>query len=223
MRGVSAGEAGPTPARQLDGLRDVLPLPLQNLWNEEDSGSAWLATRVNSALYSKLPASALTAPNTPIDQVETLNNALRRYRIAATERAGVGLALIAVCVLVYYGWRRGGFVLAVPAIGIMLTVGVLGWCGQTLGLLHVVGLLLGFCLSSDYSIFLASPGELPHSTHRAIWLASGTALLSFGVLSFSKMEALRDICLPVTMIIGTGLLLCELSYRLFVRRELAVK
>ncbi len=219
MHGVSAGEPGPTPAQQLDGLRDVLPLPLQNLWNEEQSGSAWLATRVNSALYEKLPASTLTAPNTPIDQVETLNNALRRYRVAATQRAGIGLGLIAVVVLAYYGLRRGGFILAVPAIGIMLTVGVLGLCGQTLGLLHVVGLLLGFCLSSDYSIFLASSGELPHSTHRAIWLASGTALLSFGVLSFSKIEALRDICLPVTMIIGTGLLLCEISYRLFVRNE----
>ena len=87
---------------------------------------------------------------------------------------------------------------------------------QPLGLLHVVALLLGFCLASDYSIFLGSPGELPPSTHRAILLAASTALLSFAVLSFSKVEALKDICLTVTLVIGFVLALCETCYRLMV-------
>ncbi len=86
----SADEPGPTPARQLAGLRDVLPLPLQNLWNDERRCGAWLATRVSTPLYEKLPAAALTAPNTPIDQVETLNNALRRYRWPRRNAPGSG-------------------------------------------------------------------------------------------------------------------------------------
>jgi len=90
--------------------------------------------------------------------------------------------------------------------------------GQALGLLHVVALLLGFCLASDYSIFLGSPGNLPHSTRRAILLAASTALLSFSVLSFSQVAALRAICLTVTLVIGFVLALCELSYRCFVRK-----
>ena len=108
--------------------------------------------------------------------------------------------------------------LAVPAVAILLAVATLGFLGQTLGLLHAVALLLGFCLASDYSIFLASPGELPHSTRRAIRLAASTALLSFVVLSFSKISALHDICLTVTLVIGYVLLLCEGSYQLFVRQ-----
>ena len=205
-----------TPTRLLDGLRDVLPLPLQNLWNDEQPGSAWLATRVSESLYNKLPPNALAAPNAPIDQVETLNGALRRYRVTALTRGGIGLAFIALMVTFVYGWRRALFMMVVPAVSILLAVAVLGFMGQPLGLLHVVALLLGFCLASDYSIFLGSPGELPHSTHQAILLAASTALLSFTVLSFSKVEALKDICLPVTLVIGFVLILCETSYRLMV-------
>ncbi len=205
-----------TPAMLLQGLRDVLPLPLQNLWSDEQPGSAWLATRLSQSLYDKLPTSALTAPNAPIDQVETLNGALRRYRVTALTRGGIGLAFIALIVTFVYGWRRALFMMVVPAVSILLAVAVLGFMGQPLGLLHVVALLLGFCLASDYSIFLGSPGELPHSTHRAILLAASTALLSFVVLSFSKVEALRDICLTVTLVIGFVLILCETSYRLMV-------
>jgi predicted exporter len=210
--------AGASPAGLTMGLRSVLPLPLQNLWNSEGTSGAWLATRINASLFAKLSPRTISAPNAPIDQVETLNGALVRYRVTATQRAGIGLGLIAVAVMLVYGWRRGGFMLAVPALSMMLAVAVLSLLGQKLGLLHVVALLLGFCLASDYSIFLGSPGDLPHSTRRAILLAAGTAFLSFCVLSFSKIEALKDICLTVTLVIGFVLILCELSYRLFVRK-----
>ncbi len=213
---ASAGYVPPTPTRLLVGLRGVLPLPLQNLWNDEQPGSAWLATRVSESLYNKLPTGTLAAPNAPIDQVETLNGALRRYRVTALTRGGIGLAFIAAVVTFVYGWRRALFMMVVPAVSILLAVAVLGFLGQPLGLLHVVALLLGFCLASDYSIFLGSPGELPHSTHRAILLAASTALLSFTVLSFSKVEALKDICLTVTLVISFVLILCETSYRLMV-------
>ncbi len=215
---VNAHGPAPTPASLLAGLREVLPLPLQNLWNEEQPGANWLATRINTSLFTKLPPGVVAAPNAPIDQVETLNTALRRYRVTAMQRAGIGLAIISVAVLAVYGWRRGGFMLIVPAASMGLAVAVLGLMGQALGLLHVVALLLGFCLASDYSIFLGSPGNLPNSTRRAILLAASTALLSFSVLSFSQVAALRAICLTVTLVIGFVLVLCEASYRLFVRK-----
>jgi predicted exporter len=218
LQTTGADNQAATPAQLIRGLRSVLPLPLQNLWNDDrPAGTAWLATRINGSLFAKLAPRVIGAPNAPIDQVETLNSALERYRVTATQRAGIGLALIAVAVMVVYGWRRGGFMLAVPALSMLLAVAVLSLLGERLGLLHVVALLLGFCLASDYSIFLGSPGNLPHSTRRAILLAASTALLSFCVLSFSKIEALKDICLTVSLVIGFVLIFCEASYRLFVR------
>ena len=46
----------PAPPRCSRGLRDVLPLPLQNLWNDEQPGAAWLATRINDAVLCQTPA-----------------------------------------------------------------------------------------------------------------------------------------------------------------------
>jgi predicted exporter len=215
---TNADPAAPpqTPARLIVGLREVLPLPLQNLWNEEQHGVAWLGTQVSDDLYARLPPSALEPPNTPIDQVKTINAALRRYRIAASERAAIGLGIIVIGVLAIYGWRHGGFMLIIPTLSLLLALAALGFRGQPLGLLHVVALLLGFCLASDYSIFLGSPGELPGSTRHAILLAATTALLSFGVLTFSHVEALKDICLTVTLVIASVLVLCEVAFRLFI-------
>ena len=122
MQTVNANGPAPTPASLLAGLREVLPLPLQNLWNEEQPGANWLATRINSSLFAKLPPGIIAAPNAPIDQVETLNTALRRYRVTAMQRAGIGLAIIAVAVLAVYGLRRGGFMLIVPAVSMGLAV-----------------------------------------------------------------------------------------------------
>ncbi|MBV9127548.1 MAG: MMPL family transporter [Verrucomicrobia bacterium] len=218
---LAANEPSATPARLIAGLRAVLPLPLHNLWNDDPGTAPWLATRVTTPYFDQLPAAVSRPPHTPIDQVETLNGALTRYRVAAVGRGGLGLALIAAAVMLIYGWRRGGFMLVVPTLSMLLTVGVLATLGQALGLLHVVALLLGFCLASDYSIFLGSPGDLPHSTRRAIRLAAGTALMSFIVLSFSRIEALHDICLTVALVIGFDLLFCEISHRLFVRPSAA--
>ena len=205
------------PTRLLAGLRDVLPLPLQNLWNDEDPQTAWLATRVSETLFNRLPPGTIAPPNLPVDQVETLNGALKRYRVTALQRGGLGLAIIAVAVLAYYGWRRGAFMLMVPLSSMFFALGTFGFMGHPLSLLHVIAHLLGFCLASDYSIFLASPGDLPHSTRKAVRLAGVVTLLSFTVLSFSHMEALRDICLTVSLVIVFDLMLCEVSHRLFVR------
>ncbi len=207
----------PRPSQLMTGLRDVLPLPLQNLWSDENPGAAWLATRINASLFPKVPESAFTAPNTPIDQVETLNGALRRYRVMALRSGGIGLGIISICVLVYFGWRRGLFMLMVPLASMFFALGTFGFMGQPLSLLHVIAHLLGFCLASDYSIFLASPGDLPHSTKRAVRLAGFTSLVSFSVLTFSQMEALHDVCLTVALVIAFDLVLCELAHRLFVR------
>lgn len=206
-----------SPGRALAGLRDVLPLPLQNLWNDEDPQTAWLATRVSETLYQRLPPGTIAPPNLPVDQVETLNGALKRYRVTALQRGGLGLGIIAVAVLIYYGWRRGAFMLMVPLSSMFFALGTFGFMGHPLSLLHVIAHLLGFCLASDYSIFLASPGDLPHSTRKAVRLAGMVTLLSFTVLSFSHMEALRDICLTVSLVIVFDLMLCEVSHRLFVR------
>ena len=200
------------PAKLLPELRAVLPLPLQNLWSDDTAVPAWFASAITKSLIAKIPADTLRAASAiPLDQTETLNAALARYREAAFRLAGIGLLVLSVVVLALYGLKRGGFMIALPAVSAVIAAAVLGFRGRDLGLLQVVGLLLGICLSSDYSIFLASPGSLPRNARRSIRLSAATTLLSFGVLLFSSNPALQGLCLTVVLVVGCSLLFCEVS------------
>ena len=205
----------PEPAKLLPELRAVLPLPLQNLWSDDGAVPAWFASAVSKSLIAKIPADALRAASAmPLDQTETLNAALARYREAAFRLAGYGLIALSLVVLALYGFKRGGFMIALPAVSAVIATAVLGFLGRDLGLLQVVGLLLGICLSSDYSIFLASPGSLPRNARRSIRLSAATTLLSFGVLLFSSNPALQGLCLTVVLVVGGSLVFCEVSQAL---------
>lgn len=202
----------PEPAKLLPELRAVLPLPLQNLWSDETAVPAWFASAITKSLIAKVPAETLRAASAiPLDQSETLSAALARYRQAAFRLAGIGLLLLSLVVLALYGLKRGGFMIALPAVSAVIATAVLGFLGRDLGLLQVVGLLLGICLSSDYSIFLASPGSMPRNARRSIRLSAATTLLSFGVLLFSRNPALQGLCLTVVLVVGCSLLFCEVS------------
>ena len=124
-------------------------------------------------------------------------------------------------VLALYGWRRGAFMVGLPAVSAAIAAAVLGFTGQEIGLLQVVGLLLGVCLSCDYSIFLGSPGAQGRNTRRSIRLSATTVMLSFGVLLFSTNPALKSLCLTVVLVVGGSLLLCELSQMLASREVTA--
>jgi predicted exporter len=208
----------PEPAELLAELRTVLPLPLQNLSSDEKASPVWFALIVDKSLIAKVSAETLRSVSAiPLDQTETLNAAFTRYREAAFRLAGLGLVALSVVVLALYGLKRGGFMIALPAVSAILAAAVLGFLGRDLGLLQVVGLLLGICLSSDYSIFLASPGSLPRNARRSIRLSAATVLISFGVLLFSSNPALQGICLTVVLVVGWSLIFCEVSQVLALR------
>lgn len=205
----------PDPVTLLPTLREVLPLPLQNLWSDEGAKPAFFATALSKSLFEKMtPEDRAKVGVTPLDQTQTLNAALGRYRDAAFRLASIGLLTLNLIVVCIYGPRRGGFMVLLPMVSAMFAAAMLGFLGRDLGLLQVVGLLLGICLSSDYSIFLGSPGSLPTNARRSIRLSACTTLLSFGVLLCSSNPALQSLCLTVTLVVGCSLVLCEVSQRL---------
>ncbi len=196
----------------------MLPLPLQFLWSDEQPGAGVAGDDRQRRLYQKLPPAALTAPNTPIDQTQTINAALRRYRLDGFRARGIGLALIAVAVLAVYGWRRGVFMLVDPGAEHVADARGAWLHGADAGAAARRGPAARVLSGQRLFDLPRQSGRTPRSTHRAILLAASTALLSFGVLSFSKIEALKDICLTVTLVIAFVLVFCEAGYRLFVRR-----
>lgn len=101
--------------------------------------------------------------------------------------------------------RRSLRVLA-PLAGAMLTVtAALVLAGETLTLLHLVGLLLVVAVGSNYALFFVQASPAP-ATLVSLLLANLTTLLGFGLLGFSSVPVLH----ALGVVVGPGALLALL-------------
>ena len=150
-----------------------------------------------------------------VDKAASVSHLFGRYRRYASAWLLAALVLIAPAFGWRYGWRRVPRMLAPPVLGIALALAALGYLGQPLTLFHWLALMLVLGVGANYAVFLHE-GE-PHAAHRpgamyaSVLLSAITALLSFGLLAFSSMPALRDFGLTLLLGIGFTALLVPAS------------
>lgn len=141
------------------------------------------------------------------DQSATMASAYGRYRERTLELMLFGL--VGVFALVWLRYRRLGLALAAfgPAVlAAGATLGSLALAGVTVGLLHVVALLLVLSMGVDYGVFLAESRADPAgfaATLLSVLVACASTVLAFGLLAMSASPALQAIGLTV----GIGVLL----------------
>ncbi len=141
------------------------------------------------------------------DQGEALAAAYGGYRERTLQLVLFGL--LAVFGLVWLRYRRVALALAAFAPAVLAagaTLGVLVMFGVSIGLLHVVALLLVLSMGVDYGVFLAESREDPGgfaATLLSVLLACLSTVLGFGLLAMSASPALRALGLTV----GLGVLL----------------
>ncbi len=130
------------------------------------------------------------------DQRAFLARAYGRYRRRIETMVLVGLAAVALLVLVRYRNLRtaaAAFVPALLAAGGALSI--LAWSGKPLTMLHLVSCLLVLSMGVDYGVFLAeSRGrEATGRTLVGIAVACLSTVASFGLLGLSQQPALAAI------------------------------
>ena len=160
-------------------------------------------------------------PGTQVLDVKLeLDDLYRRYLHEALWQAGIGAA--AVVLLIGAALRPARRTLAVCqplALAVLLALGGMALAGVTLGILHLVGLLLVVAVGSNYALFFdqvrhggrhggpasgsatlgADPGSIPPQTDpdpdtlASLLLANLTTVASFGLLAFSQIPALAAI------------------------------
>jgi len=141
------------------------------------------------------------------DQNATMATAYGRYRERTLELMLIGL--VGVFGLVWLRYRRMTLALAAfgPAVlAAGTTLGLLALAGATIGLLHVVALLLVLSMGVDYGVFLAESRGDPAgfaATLLSVLVACMSTVLAFGLLAMSASPALHAIGLTV----GIGVLL----------------
>ncbi|HSY54582.1 MAG TPA: MMPL family transporter [Opitutaceae bacterium] len=200
--------ARPRPA--YDGLAAALSTPLAgpfSLLMHTDGHTCWFLTIAGHADAGPEPPAALGTTST--SQLQSLNRLFTRYRSSALHLSLAGLALVIAGVFTAYGWRRGLRIALIPAGSCFFVLGVLGLCGQTLNLFHLLGAFLGLCIAHNYAIFSAdAPNATPPPSIR---LSAASALASFGVLSFSHIPVVSALGTTVALIVLTALTVIELE------------
>lgn len=195
-------------------LRPLLSGPMSMLISEAE-GRVWFASIGDHPPGAEPPPELQTIGT---NQLRTLNNLFSRYRASALRLSLIGMGVLGVAVLLLYGFRRGLRIYAIPLGACFFTFGLLGLCGYTLNLFHLLGAFLGVCLSHDYAIFAAEnrePGQPPPASIR---LSALTTVASFGVLAFSRIPVISALGTTVSIGILAALAAVELDTALRARR-----
>jgi predicted exporter len=187
----------------LEGIRGSAVAPLVDALLLRDAGGAGysallpLTPTARGVDAARLGAAIGALPGVQVLDVKHELDALyQRYLREALWMALIGAA--GVLALVAATLRSPRRVLAVCqplALAVVLTLGGLAAVGASLGILHLVGLLLVVAVGSNYALFfdLLQSQPADADTLASLLLANATTVVSFGLLAFSAIPALSAI------------------------------
>jgi predicted exporter len=207
-----------TPLRLQAWLKTPVATPFGYLWmgDQVSHGAASLVLPQGSVATAQLKQAAANLPGvTLVDKAAGVSELFGRYRRYASVWLLLAVLLIVPVFGWRYGWRNVPRVLAPPVLGIGFALAVLGYLHQPLTLFHWMALMLVLGVGANYAVFLRE-GE-PHVAHRpgamyaSVLLSAITALLSFGLLAWSSMPALKGFGLTLLLGIGFTALLVPAS------------
>lgn len=224
---AAATQGGPLPAARLapfiadvQAQRTVPPLTHHDLQGTAlaaaldaqlmpgRSGEPWTALLLlqvpagHAVPLAQLRQAIADLPATRVVQVQPeLNQIYASYLRQARWQAALG----AVAVLALLAWhlrslRRLAGVLLPLAASVVLVLAGLTLSGASLGVLHLIGLLLVAAIGSNYALFfdhLRQRGEADASTLASLTLANATTVISFALLATAKVPALSAVGLTV--------------------------
>jgi predicted exporter len=190
-------------------LRRELTGPLSLLFHLDPAGGpSWFLSLADHPPGATPPAELNTFS---VAQLESLNTLFSRYRADAARLSAIGLALLGASVFVIYGFKRGIRIFLIPAGSCLFALGLLGLCGQTLNIFHLLAAFLGVCLSHNYAIFSAENIQRHEPPPPSIRLSALCTAVVFGALALSKIPVVAALGATVALIVITALLMVELE------------
>ncbi|MDH5560421.1 MAG: hypothetical protein OEY59_06150 [Deltaproteobacteria bacterium] len=204
-------EPNPRMLKPGDWINTEASKPFRKLWVQEKGKSISLILLGGIKNYAKIKALENMNGVHYVDQVSHITDLLKKYREDAIKLLFFAYLAIAVILFFRYGFKKTLLVMAPPVLSVALTLAVLSWLSIPINPLHIISSLLILGLGIDYSIFLAETSNQTERTLRAIFLSMLTTLLSFGLLFFSSIPALRTIGVTLFLGILFSWLLCPLA------------
>lgn len=175
---------------------------------------------------AKIRAALADLPGSRVVNIgDELGSMYARYLHEATLQALLGA--LAVCVILFLhlrSWRRLGRIALPISSAVVIVLAVLSATSTTLGILHLVGLLLSVAIGSNYALFYdqirqqqdtqpaGAPLVIDNDTLASLALANLTAVVSFFLLALSSIPAL----FAVGQVVAPGILLSLLLSAAFI-------
>lgn len=160
-----------------------------------------------------MPTLGESAPAFPLNNLESLNTALGRYRENMLRLVVAGfVCTVALNLLVM---RRLSAVrdFAIPAGVAAAAMGATGWLGAPLTLFHLAGGFLALCCALHYPMFAREARDGGRPFPRAVTLAWATTAISFGTLTFSRIPAVSALGVSVLAVVTATYALLRLDAR----------
>jgi predicted exporter len=206
-----------TPLTVDDWLGSPLSVPYRYLW--QPVGKQQPASMVTLAGVHQVQRIAAATRNLPgvslVDKVSSVSALLARYRIWG---GPVLLAVGGVIFLVLswrYPLRAAARVMLPVVLAEGISLGIFGYIGESVTLFAIMGWGLTLGIGINYAIFLYEGRGRAPSTTAGVLLSAATTLLSFGLLSWSNMPALRQFGLALF----TGIALAVMFAPLVLKQE----
>lgn len=179
----------------------LAPLLSALMFRRGDGG--WAALLPIQPVGAEVDKAAVAAaiqgvPETTMLEIKPeLDRLYARYlREAQTQALFGSLGVLALVAFALRSVRRVLAVCQPLVLAVLLTMGVLAALGVSLGILHLVGLLLVVAVGSNYALFfnmLADQAHPDDDTLASLMLANLTTVLSFALIAMSSMPALSAI------------------------------
>lgn len=160
------------------------------------SGGAHMVTL--SGVADALPLSRLRLPGVEfVDPVTDLSALLGQYRQDAQWLILAATGLLALLLILRYGWRALPGTLGPVLLALITTLALVQLCGVMINLFSVMALFLILGIGADYAIFYRESDSENGATCVAITLCMISTSLSFGLLGLSQTPAIHGFGLTV--------------------------
>lgn len=154
-----------------------------------------------------------------IDPTADLTRLLGVYRLRALWLLAASAVLMVPLLAWRYGLRGSFYTLVPPVAALVLTPLLLATLGMPFSFFGAMALVLVLSIGVDYGVFCAeADGARDPITVLATWLATLTTLLSFGLLAFSQVAAVRSFGSVMLVGITLAVLLAPIAGRARPRR-----
>jgi len=197
-------------ARRLDRL----PTFFSTLLLDEEMGAVTHMVSLDGVTQPEVVAAAAEGIEGVrfVDPAGDFSRLLGKYRSRSIKLLVLSAVLMAPLLIWRYGLRKGLWVMVPPLLAVVLTPSLRSLMGGSFTFFDAMALVLVLSIGVDYAVFCAeTTNERKAVTILAVTMAACTALLSFGLLALSRVEAVHNFGATMTLGILLSFLFAPLA------------